>query len=108
MGQQTLDGMDLTSLRDAYRERVTERLPDQARANEEWPIRDDHCFSRVVLDNVFEDVWYDHVDGRPAYEHLSAAELKRAVAIADRMLVEGAPAVREFHTDSLRWRGELD
>lgn len=108
MGQETLDGVDLGPLRAAYVDRVTERLPERAAAGEGWPIRDDHCFGRVVLDNVFEDEWYDHVDGRPAYEHLSHAQLERALAIADRMLRAGVPAVEELNANSLRWRGELD
>jgi len=108
MGQTTLDGVDLTPLREEYREKVTERLPERARASGEWPISADHCVSRVVLDNVFEDEWYDHVDGRPAYEHLSHEELERAIALADRMLSEGRPAVETLNANSLRWRGALD
>lgn len=104
MGQETLDGTDLSSLRETYRRRVTEDLPAAARAGEDWPIHLDHCFGRVVLDALFEDVWYDHVDGRPAYEHLSAAELDTAIAIAERMLEEGQPAVAELNDASLRYR----
>ena len=106
MGQRTLDGDDISELRAAYVRRVTEELPRAAR-REDWPISEDHCFARVVLDNVFGDVWYDHVDGRPAYEHLSPAELKEAIALADRMLEAGRPAVETLNRDSLRWRGEL-
>ena len=98
MGQRTLDGDDISELRAAYRRRVTEELPRAAR-REGWPISEDHCFARVVL---------DHVDGRPAYEHLSPAELEEAVALADRMLEAGRPAVEALNRDSLRWRGELE
>ena len=107
MGQRTLDGDDISELRAAYVRRVTEELPRAAR-REGWPIRDDHCFARVVLDNVFGDAWYGHVDGRPAYRHLSPAELAAAVALADRMLEAGRPAVEALNRDSLRWRGELE
>ena len=107
MGQRTLDGDDISELRAAYVRRVTEELPRAAR-REGWPIREDHCFGRVVLDNVFCDAWYDHVDGRPAYEHLSAAELEAAVDLADRMLEAGRPVVEALNRNSLRWRGELE
>ncbi len=106
MGQRTLDGADLDDLRDTYRRRVTEQLPDRARAAGDWPIREDHCFARVVLDTLFEDVWYDHVDGRPAYEHLSADQLRAAIEVADRMLEEGKPAVRRLNEASLAYRGD--
>jgi hypothetical protein len=107
VAQTTLDGVDITELRATYRRRVTEQLPATARAHDDWPIQLDHCFGRVVLDNLFGDEWYDHVDGRPAYEHLSVAELREAIAIADRLLEEGRPAVEALNDNSLRWRGKL-
>lgn len=108
MGQTTLNGSDLSALRATYDELVHERLPETAQNGDEWPIHLDHCFGRVVLDNLFEDEWYGHVDGRPAYEQLSEEELKTAIAIAERIL-EGGPAVAaELNERSLRWRGKLD
>jgi hypothetical protein len=106
VGQQTLGGTDITSHPERYRTLVHERLPAAAQQAETWPIRHDHCFARVVLDNVFEDEWYGHVDGRPAYEHLSASELERAVCLAERMIEHGAPLVEELNERSLRWRSE--
>lgn len=105
MGQQTLGGDDLSALRAEYTRRVTERLPERARQRGDWPIQADHCFARVILDNLFEDVWYEHVTGRPAYKQLSATQLRAAIALADRMLAEGKPAVERMHRRSLAWRG---
>jgi hypothetical protein len=107
MGQETLDGEDLSQLRERYRQTVHEELPATAQNSDGWPIHLDHCFGRVVLDNLFEDEWYDHVDGRPAYEHLSAEQLRTALDIADRMLTEGRPAVEQYNQNSLRWRDKL-
>lgn len=104
MGQETLNGVDISELRAAYDRKVGEELP--ARATDDWPIRADHCFARVVLDNVFGGPWYDHVTGRPAYERLSVAELEAAIDIADEMLVEGQPAVETYNQKSLGWRDE--
>jgi hypothetical protein len=97
---------DTTRLKREYRRLTEERLP--AAADQSWPVDTDHCFQRIVLDALFEDVWYDHVDGRPAHEHLSAAELQAAVGVADDLLREGRPLVEALNRDSLRWRGELD
>jgi hypothetical protein len=108
MPQRTLDGEDISQLRETYRRRVHEELPEQARNSDDWPIHLDHCFARVVLDNLFEDEWYGHVDGRPAYESLSAQELGAAIEIADRMLEEGQPTVVKLNENSLRWRGKRD
>jgi len=108
MGQETLDGTDISALRRRYRRLITEALPAAARKREGWPIREDHCFARVVLDALFEDEWYDHVDGRPAYEHLSAFELREAIDIAERLLAEGRPLVVELDRRPLAWRDERD
>lgn len=107
MGQRTLDGEDLTDLRDEYDRLVHERLPETAQNGEGWPVHLDHCFARIVLDNLFEDEWYDHVDGRPAYEQLSESELRAAIDIADRILDAGPPLATELNRNSLRWRDEL-
>lgn len=87
---------------------MTRQLPAAATEAGDWPIQLDHCFARVVLDNVFGGEWYDHVNGRPAYAHLAVAELRAAIAIADRMLSDGRPTVVELNNNSLQWRGELD
>lgn len=107
MGQETLDGENLSELRAEYNRKVSEELPEQARNGDGWPIHLDHCFGRVVLDNLFGDEWYGHVDDRPAYKHLSQRELREAIEIADRMANEGKPAVEELNRNSLRWRDKL-
>lgn len=108
MGQETLNGDDLTQLRAEYNRKVNEELPEQAQSSDGWPIHLNHCFGRVVLDNLVGDEWYSHIDGRPAYEHLSRSELQEAIEIADRMLIEGRSAVEELNRNSLRWRDELE
>lgn len=104
MGQETLDGVDISRLRAEYDRMVHHALPAQAEDSGDWPIQADHCFARVVLDTLFQDVWYDHVSGRPAYKHLSRDELERAIAIANRMRTGGKPVVTSLNEDSLTWR----
>lgn len=105
MDQTTLDGDDISELRAEYDSKVHTRLPERAQAEGGWPIQLDHCFARVVLDNVFEDEWYEYVNGRPAYKHLSTEELAAAIDIADRMLDEGSQVAAELNKRSLEWRG---
>jgi hypothetical protein len=88
-------------LRDEYLRLTTERLP--AQADETWPVTEDHCFQRIVLDALFEDVWYGHVDGRPAYDHLTADQLREAIATAESML-DDPDRVAELNGRSLRYR----
>jgi hypothetical protein len=104
MGQQTLSGTDISTLREEYLRKVTKELPAKAQTSDGWPITDDHCFARVVLDNIFEDEWSHHISRSPAYKQLSEAQLQAAITIADRMLTNGRPAVEELNDRSLHWR----
>lgn len=86
-----------------------DELPARARA-ERWPLRLDHCFMRVVLDEVCDGRWYDHVAGRPAYRHLGPERLRAAVALAERLAAEPPDAaealLEELDAASLRRRGK--
>jgi hypothetical protein len=104
MGQRTLGGDDLTLLRERYLQRVTEALPEAAAEAGDWPIYHDHCFARVVLDTLFQGVWYDYIDETPAYEQLSTEELREAIKIGDKMLEDGKPTVEALNQQSLEWR----
>ena len=76
-------------------------LPGMARA-ESWPIRLDHCFMRVCLDHALGQPWHERVR-RPAIRHLADDELRRAVAIAERIAAD--PAVLPgFNAQSIAWR----
>jgi hypothetical protein len=48
---------------------IRHTLPGLAPARD-WPVRYDHCFARILLDQVCGGRWYDHVPARPAYRHL--------------------------------------
>ena len=48
-----------------------------------WPIRADHCFQRVLLDQACGGCWYDVIAGRPAYRTASDEVLASAVALGD-------------------------
>lgn len=41
-----------------YRQLLNEVLP----ASFTQPVRHNHCFNRIVLDWLFSDVWYNHLD----------------------------------------------
>ena len=90
-----------------YRELVLGELPRRARA-EGWVLTQDHCFGRVVLDTTVGGRWYDVLDRRrsPAFAQLDGARLARAVAVAERLLDEGDPLLRELDAQSLVWRGK--
>jgi hypothetical protein len=90
-----------------YRELVLHELPRRARKGR-WVVSDDHCFGRIVLDHAVSGRWYDVLDRRrsPAFAQLSDEQLAAAVALAERVLAEGDPLLRELDAQSLEWRGK--
>jgi len=76
-------------------------LPGMARA-EGWPIRLDHCFMRVCLDQALGQPWHERVR-RPAIRHLGDDELRRAVVIAERIAADPA-VLPSLNAQSLAWR----
>ena len=70
-----------------------------------WPIRADHCFQRVLLDNAVGGRWYDHIVGRPAYRHADPAVLARAIALGEAVIA-GTADLAALNRRSLEWRGK--
>lgn len=95
----------IAELRQTYKEKTEEVLPRHAKDGE-WCIRFDHCFQRVILDNMIGDEWYDYIDGRPAYKQLTRQQLQKCIELADRMIEEGKPTVNRLNNKSLEYRGK--
>ena len=80
-------------------------LPELARGDEQnWPIREDHCFQRIVLDTICGGVWYDHLS-RPAYKNLTNDQARRAVKLCQD-IAEGRADLNKLNQQSLAWRGK--
>lgn len=87
-----------------YLDLTRRALPERARA-QRWPLRFDHCFQRVVLDEVADGVWYDRI-ARPAYRNLTREQARAAADLAQRLLDEGEPLLAELDARSLARRGK--
>ena len=75
-------------------------LPSMARSGEcDWPVREDHCFQRIVLDTICSGVWYEHLD-RPAYKHLTNDQAKRAVELCQN-IASGQADRKQLNQQSL-------
>ena len=80
-------------------------LPSLARSKGcKWRVRNDHCFQRIVLDNICGGVWYRYLD-RPAYKHLTEDQAQRAVDMC-KAIVDGCADIRKLNNQSLSWRGK--
>ena len=80
------------------------RLPHASR-QQGWPIRHDHCFQRVLLDNACGGVWYTSIKGRPAYKAAPAELLRCAIALG-LSAAEGRADLHVLNDKSLAWRGQ--
>lgn len=71
-----------------------------------WPVRNDHCFQRILLDAAVGGVWYDAIPKRPAYAHADNALLTRAVELGDAV-IDGRADLSALNRQSLAWRGKM-
>ena len=83
-----------------------EIMPNLARtSHRHWPVRNDHCFQRIVLDAVCGGVWYDHLL-RPAYKNLTHDLAANAVDLCNDIISGGSDLV-VLNRQSLIWRGKF-
>ena len=88
-----------------YMHLTKEVLPSMARNDRtDWPVREDHCFQRIVLDHLCGGVWYKHLC-RPAYKHLTIDQAQRAVELC-RDIAQERSDLQELNQQSLIWRGK--
>lgn len=83
-----------------YRTLINETLP----ATYQFPVRFNHCFNRIVLDWLFSDCWYDHLDRQTtAVSQLNETQLEHAIQRMNLWL-ENHDLLIEDNFNSLRWR----
>lgn len=70
-----------------------------------WPVRNDHCFQRILLDAACGGRWLDQVTDRPAYKAIDEARLAAAVALA-QAVKDGDADLHALNRQSLTWRGK--
>jgi hypothetical protein len=99
--------VSIDELRHRWLSLTRQDVPARAEA-EQWALRADHCFQRVILDAVCEGRWYDHVTGRPAYRHLDEHRLALAVSLAQQLATDpdGRQLCERLDAQSLSWRGK--
>ena len=97
------DSANLEQLRERYLELINQTLPNLAKQRP-LPVQLNHCFGRIILDNLFGCCWYEALDQRPAYRQLTAEQLQQAIAIAEAILAQPED-IHKLNRNSLRWRG---
>lgn len=78
-------------------------LPAAARSRPDWPVRLDHCFGRIVLDNICGRPWRELIPS-PAWRHLDDSGLRQTIALAEAIL-DGSADLHALNARSLQLRG---
>ncbi len=81
---------------------LTRRVLPAMAMEQGWPIRYDHCFMRVCLDEAMGAPWHQIVK-RPAIHHMSEAQLASAINVAER-IVTRPELLGPLNEQSLRQR----
>ena len=82
-----------------------EVMPHLARtSHKHWPVSNDHCFQRIILDAVCGGVWYDYLP-RPAYKNLTHDQETHAVKLCNDIILGDADLI-VLNKQSLQWRGK--
>ena len=98
------DGIHRYELQDRYLELMRHSLPAIARSKG-WRLKEDHCFMRVILDQLFQDCWYHHLDRRlSAYKQLNDRQLRRANFLGVMIERGDGIALETWNHESLHWR----
>ena len=80
-----------------------ETLPALAVAGD-WPVRFDHCFQRILLDNAAGGPWRDSI-AAPAWRNAPDGVLARAVELGEAAAA-GKADLALLNRRSLAWRGK--
>ncbi len=90
-------------LRERWRELVDRRLPEAA-GSRDWPVRLNHCFARILLDDACGRAWRECVRP-PAWKHTPFDVLTRALDTGERVL-DGSADLHALNRSSLSLRGK--
>ena len=95
--------MGRTDLNEKWFNLTRERLPGLAEKRG-WPVRLDHCFQRILLDNAVGAKWSDQIPA-PAYRNAPDHIMERATSLGEAV-VKGDVDLAELNTNSLALRGK--
>jgi hypothetical protein len=94
---------DQSILIDRYKQLLNKVLP----ASFTQPVRHNHCFNRIVLDWLFGDVWYNHLDkSKTAISQLTDEQLQNLIGRMEQW-VQQPDVLFEDNAQSLTWRKKL-
>jgi hypothetical protein len=96
-----------SQLRSQYLELTNHVLPNLA-TSRNFPVCDNHCFQRIILDNLFGRCWYEVLERQrePAYKQLTEAQLEQAIVLANTIIAQPDSYLQKLNQNSLKWRSK--
>ncbi len=67
-------------------------------------VQRDHCFQRIILDNICNGTWYEHIM-RPAYKYVNKKQALKAVKLCEGIIF-GNTDQNALNRQSLIWRSK--
>ncbi|OAL35759.1 hypothetical protein AYO20_04909 [Fonsecaea nubica] len=102
---------NVEALQTEWRILYSQTLPQMAKirdpAQSVWPVTLDHCFARIILDNVIgnnEQQW-DMIIPKPAIRNMNEQQLRDAIALGQKIQA-GKVDLSDLDQASLRCRGK--
>ena len=95
----------VTLLQQEYLFLTNEVIPEQAQ-RAHWPVWENHCLQRILLDHLFGDAWYRHLpQGQtPAYRQLHLHQMGLLLYRTHQLLWSSMDEVDRLNQQSLTWR----
>jgi hypothetical protein len=91
---------DLVTITSRYKKLLNDVLP----ASFTTPVRYNHCFNRIVLDWLFQDVWYNHLNkSKTAISQLNEMQLQKMIGRMELWLQQPDVLAKD-NQQSLVWR----
>ena len=87
-----------------WRDLVDCLLPQAAPDHPDWPVVNDHCFARILLDNACNGPWRESV-AAPAWANMPPDRLAVAIDLGNAVLA-GRADLALLNRRSLQWRGK--
>lgn len=91
-----------------YKQLIDQDLPLAAKtksdAQPRWPVHLNHCFGRIILDNICQRPWREALKP-PAVRNMSVAQLGKAVEIGEGIL-GGTVDLEKLNQESLQMRAK--
>lgn len=90
-----------------YQTWINTTLPELAAQNPQlYPVRFNHCWARILLDNYFRGFWKQYLSP-PAYKNLTEEQAKVICKMAS--LIPLNPDLAHFwNVESLKFRGKYN